>query len=309
MSDLTINKRASEQVVCWKIEDNTITPKTFLEIEKGLTIVVEADGNRSIQHASSTMNEIFFGKKPSLFGGNRPYKSCTIFVLDQSNEFFGEWGIGENAAINCFDKKYGVDAKAIAFGHYNYKVIDYYAFMSSMFEKNKNELTRDEIREKLRGTFTGEIKSVLSSQIAKYGVEGVQAKIGEVSELIIESLKGHALLKGMEITAMTIGNINYTKAHILEREKIDRLRMKKHEHDIGNEMKRSDLELEIERTQKIEVPVINAKKPESIVKPFPNKIIIEKTERTEKIYCSKCGAEHSATDSFCNKCGNPLKKK
>lgn len=299
MSTIEINKRSSEEIACWKLDPMEITPNTTITVQQGVTAVIKINGVTKLLVGGSTLVNTLLnpGKGAKLFGGNKPYESVEIYAVDQSTEFFAEWGLAGNMAIPCYDAENDVHANAVAFGEYRYRIDNFVNFIGSMsFDKN-NAITRSEIREFLRATSAGVIKSYLSAALAENSVRECQANVGEVSADIKDAINKALDAKGLTVYDFVILKISYDKDHAAVIGDIDKAKIGVKIKKIENDGRLDDVKVDKAKSE-VDIGLILANKGTT-----PAQAPKEK----EIVFCSRCG--HKNEDgNYCAKCGEKLKK-
>ena len=301
MSTIEINKRSSEEIACWKLDTMEITPNTTINVQQGITAVIKIDGvTKLLSGASKLANSLLNpGKGAKLFGGNKPYESVEIYVVDQSTEFFAEWGLAGNMAVPCYDEENDVHANAVAFGEYHYRIDNFVNFIGTMsFDKN-NAITRSEIREFLRATSAGIIKSYLSAALAENSIRECQANVGEISADIKDAINKALDSKGLTVYDFVILKISYDKNHEAVIGKIDNAKIDVRVKKITNDGSLDDVKV-AKAASEVDIGIINA------LNNKPQQPTVVKSE-TKIVYCSRCG-EKNEGGNYCSKCGQKLNK-
>jgi membrane protease subunit (stomatin/prohibitin family) len=298
MSTIEINKRSSEEIACWKVEVGELTPNTQIVVQQGVTAVIKINGQTKLlvggsALANSLMNP---GKGAKLFGGNKPYESVEIFAIDQSSEFFAEWGLAGNMAIPCYDAENDVHASAVAFGEYRYKIDNFVNFIGSMTFDKDNTITRSEIREFLRATSAGVIKSYLSAALAEMSVRECQANVGEIATDIKEAINKALDAKGLTVYEFVILKISYDKAHEAVLGVIDGAKLGVKVKKIENDGRLDDVKVD-KAASEVEIGLIMANKGAAPAEP----------KEKEYVFCSRCGHKNEL-GNYCSKCGEKLNK-
>ena len=301
MSTIEINKRSSEEIACWKLDPMEVTPNTTITVQQGVTAVIKINGvTKLLVGGSALVNSLLNpGKGAKLFGGNKPYEKVEIFAVDQSSEFFAEWGLAGNMAIPCYDEENDVHANAVAFGEYHYRIDNFVNFVGSMsFDKN-NAITRGEIREFLRATSAGVIKSYLSAALAENSIRECQANVGEISADIKDAINKVLDSKGLTVYDFVILKISYDKNHEAIIGKIDNAKIGVKVKKIENDGSLDDVKV-AKAASEVDIGLINA------LNNKPQQPTVVKSE-PQVIYCSRCG-EKNAGGNYCSKCGEKLHK-
>lgn len=308
MNKIQVAKRNNEEVACWRVDAQSVTPNTQIETDGTITVLVKANGKYGIQmRPSATVISLLEpGKNSKVFGGNKPYDNVEIFAIDQSSEFSAEWGLAGDEAIPCVDKEFGVDAKAVAFGNYFYKIENYNNFINVLPFNRKGEITRDEVREFLRAETAGIIKAYLSSEIAGKDLRTCQANIADYCEELKERINKKLYTKGITVYNFVVTQLAYEPLHEAKRRVMGDAKMSVAINHVGNKGRLDDLTVSRAKAD-IDIDYIkalnNGEGKEKISK--DNK---EKPAATEYVYCSRCGERNVATNNYCQKCGEKLRK-
>lgn len=299
---ITVLSRAKEEVVCWKEVYTDATPNTELEVGKGLTLIVNIDGQRKLCFKTTTLHGLLNpGKTTKLFGGNKPYDKVTIYAIDQTSEFSAEWGLGGPNAIACKDKEYDVDCTAVAYGKYFYKVENFFDFTASIFTEDQDKITRDELREFLRDATTGLIKSCLAANIAKFGVEESRANAAKISEELRTSINASVASKGITVYNFSIVNLDYDEKHKADRNAISRAKMDGNITRVKNDTLRDDIDVMAAKVNRVDTPLIYAEQGivgSSQASAAPVQIVV----------CPRCGEKNDSKVNYCSRCGEKLGK-
>ena len=302
MEKLVIKKRTSEEMACWKVSAEGVCPNTVIETDRGITLLVSVDGNNLMTAKNSfVVNSLVNpGKTTKLFGGKKPYASCEIYAIDMSTEFKSEWGLAGPSALPCYDDEFGVDAKAVCFGEYYYTVDDFYSFTRALPLGEKNEISRDDVREYFRSQTTAVVKSFLSSKVAGKDVKVCQGKLTEYSSDIKDQLNKVFDSKGITVQTFLVSNLDFEPTHKVYREKLKETKIGVKIKEVENDGRRDDISVDKERSE-IDIGIIkaiNGTDGDSDGKKSSGK----------KIRCSRCGEENDANDNYCFKCGEKLHK-
>ena len=342
MSTIEIKKRSSEELACWRVDlpEKSVTPNTVIENSANLTLLVKVDGKSKICAKSSfTVHSLYTpGKTTKLFGGNKPYESVEIIAIDQSSEFEAEWGIAGPNAIPSHDAENDVDCKVVAFGKYFYKIEDYYSFFNTLPFDSKGRISRDSIREYLRGETTGIIKSYLSSALAGADLRSCQSMLGTYSEAMKREINKHLELKGLTVYNLVIDRLAYDVRHesvrgamdearlnvkyqkilvegkkVVNEGKMDDLSVREAEAKLGIMCQEADARDLESRSKSYAVRTeadgnYEAKKSGSYFTPAKETVIREERAPEDKVvFCSQCGTRNEGAN-FCKKCGARLKR-
>ena len=298
MNTIEINKRSSEEVACWKVEPAQLTPNTTITVQKGVTAVIKVNGTTKLLTGGSALANSLLnpGKGAKMFGGNKPYESVEIYAIDQSTEFFAEWGLAGNMAIPCYDADNDVHATAVAFGEYRYRIDNFVSFIGSMAFDKDNVITRSEIREFLRATAAGVIKSNLSAALAAGSVRDCQANVGEIAKDIKDAINKALDAKGLTVYDFVILKVSYDKDHEANISKIDKTKIDVKIKKIENDGKLDDAKVS-QANADVSIGLINAL----------NNGKDKKDDDKITIYCSRCGHKNEG-GNYCAKCGQKLVK-
>lgn len=301
MEKLVVKKRSNQEIACWKVETEGICPNTVVESDAGLTLLVNVEGmNKVSAKRSFIMNSIVNpGKNAKLIGGKKPYTDCEIFAIDMSTEFVSEWGLGGAHAIPCFDAEFDVDAKAVCFGEFSYKIDDYFSFVRALPIGEKGEITRADVREYLRAETTNVVKGYITGKLAGRDIRECQAKLGNYSEEIKSILNDHFQTKGMTVQTFGMTKLDYEPAHLAHREDLKKAKIDVTIKGVVNEGRRDDISVERERSQ-IDIDLIRAQRGAA-----PS---TEDKKPQQKVFCSRCGEANAASDNYCCRCGEKLHK-
>ncbi len=302
MSNLEVKKRTSEDVVCRKVPAE-LTPNTLVTADSGLTLFVDVDGQHKVTMKTSfTVYELLNpGKKNKLIGGNKEYKDAVIYALDQSSEFDAEWALAGPYAIPCHDDELDVDCNAVAFGRYYYRVESFFDFLNA-FGKNE-EITRDDIRELLRGETTGIINAVLGAGVSQYGVKACRDHLGEYADELKEKINKRLISKGLTVYNLVIEKLDYDMRHREIRTGIGELKVDVKAKKIRNEGERDDIKTRAEEANTVLIPIMNAANGINEKQQAAKR---EERARREK-YCPRCGEANDISANYCYKCGEKLK--
>lgn len=304
MNKIQIQKRSAEEVACWRVDAEGVCPNTKIETDGGITVVVRVDGKIGIQMKSeaTVLSLIEPGKNTKLFGGNKPYDKVEIFAIDQSSEFNAEWGLAGDLAIPCIDKEFGVDAKAVAFGDYFYKIENYNTFINSLPFNKKGEITRDGVREFLRGESSGIIKAYLSGELMGKDIRSCQAKLADYCEDLKENINRKLYTKGVTVYNFVISKLSYEPQHEAKRKALGDAKINVAINHVGNTGKLDDLDV-VRKAADIDIDYIRANKaPAEPIDRAP-----KAPASAEYVYCSRCGERNVKGTNYCGKCGEKLK--
>lgn len=248
---IEIKKNSQKEIVCWKVDCAGVAPNTELVLEEGIVVIVKIDGESTYtSKTKSTIYSLFTpGKEKKLFGGNKVYDNCEIIAIDVDTNFDSEWGLAGPNAIPCKDKEIGIRAKAVAYGHFYYNIEDFFTFARSLKLDGRSAITRHEIREELRSTCTGIVKSYLAAKLAENTIEECQAKLSAYCNDMKKQLDKELVSRGLSVHKVEIGNLQYAKDH---EDKLDIVDEAKFENVVGaieNEGKRDDISVDMERAK------------------------------------------------------------
>ena len=299
MEKLVVKRKANKEIACWKVETEGVCPNTVVESDNGLTLLVNVEGQSKVSAKRSfIMNGIVNpGKNAKLIGGKKPYTDCEIFAIDMATEFVSEWGLGGANAIPCYDAEFDVDAKAVCFGEFSYKIDDYFSFVRALPIGDKGEITRADVREYLRAETTNVVKNYIVGKLAGRDIRECQAKLGHYSEDIKGTLNDHFSTKGMTVQTFGMTKLDYEPAHLAHREDLKKAKIDVTIKGVVNEGRRDDISVEREKSQ-IDIDYIKAKNSKEVLGSGDYK----------KVFCSRCGEANKASDNYCCKCGEKLHK-
>ena len=298
MKTLEIKKRNSEEVACWVVDAKGTAPNTVIDNPERVTLVVRIGGSSKITAAASfTPNGLYNpGKNTKLFGGTKPYDDIEVIAIDQSSEFFAEWGVAGPDALPFYDVDNGVDCKAVAFGKYYYKVVDFHAFLATFSFDAKGEISRSNVREYLRTATAEVIRSYLSSAIANKDMRVCQSQITEYCEDIKENVNKVLASKGIEVYNFAINKLSYDLEHERKRGAIDNARMDVNIHKVANEGKKDDISVQ-DAAADVQVKLINAQGQAA------GGAAVNGAVGT--VFCPRCGTKNENA-RFCKSCGEKL---
>ena len=295
MEKLIIKKR--EEIALWKVNAEAVCPNTEIELDDGIVMLVKVEGQRKVcSKTSFTVNSLLNpGKSTKLFGGKKPYSDCELFAVDVSSDFESEWGVAGENAMRCFDTEFEVDAKAVAFGMYKYKIQDYFEFASCFSLGEREEISRADVREYLRSECVGVVQPYLASKIAG-GLRAAQASMAGFVEDVKFRLNKSLERKGVEIVAFTIKNLDYEPAHLQNREALKQAKIGVTIKGVVNDGRRDDISVD-KAASEVDIGYINALNGNG-----------GEAASSPKVFCSRCGEANDAKDNFCHKCGEKLHK-
>ncbi len=303
MEKITIKKRTN--IACWKVPCDGACPNTVIESDDGLTLIVYVENDRKITSKHSvTLNSLVNpGKQNKLIGGWKPYTSCEIYAIDMGTEFKSEWGFAGPAAINCFDPDLEVEAKAVCFGEYCYVIDDFFSFIRALPMGDKDEFSKNDVREFLRSITAGTARGYVSAKIAGKDLNACQAHVGEYAEDIKYELNKQFDSKGVTVNSFTI-NLDYEPSHKVAREALKGAKVDVKIKGIVNEGRRDDISV-AKAASEVDIGIIKAVKGGDSSKSSDH----HKEEKNKgKIFCSRCGEPNNTDSNYCKKCGEKLKK-
>lgn len=308
METLKIQKRAAQEIACWKVAVDQLTPNTVISVDPGITAVLKIDGATKIMTgADKVVNSLMNpGKGTKLFGGNKPYANVEVYAVDQSSEFFAEWGLAGNMAIPSYDYDNDLNCNVVAFGEYFYKVENFVNFIGT-FSFENGVVTRDDIREFLRAETAGVIKGFLTSELSAYGLRECQTKLPSFSEDIKEMINKHLDSKGLVVYNFVILKLSYDPKHLAKIGVIDDAKLDVRVKQINNMGRKDDISVRKDDVD-VDISLIKAKgeagrggapaAPAAPVTPADNGRVI---------ICPRCG-ERNVNSNYCSKCGEKLNK-
>lgn len=302
MEKIVIKKRVGEELAYWKVACDGAYPNTVVETDVGITVIVKVDGENKITTQNKfTINGLLNpGHNTKLMGGKKPYKSIEIFAIDMSSEFKSEWGLAGHSALPCYDAEYGVEAKAVCFGEFFYKIDDFFSFLRWLPLGEKDAISRDDIREFLRAQTTGIVKSHLTSVLANKDIKVCQSKLVEISQDVKEELNRLFDARGLTVQSFNVFTLDYEPAHKANREVLNVAKMGVKVNSVVNEGKRDDISVAKAKSE-VDINYINA----------INGNTANSSEKKEdaKVRCPRCGEANSVGTNYCYKCGEALNKK
>ena len=307
MEKLVIKKRVSEEMACWKVPCEGIYPNTVVEADPGLTILVNVDGqNKLTTKRSFTVHSLLNpGQNTKFIGGKKPYARCEIFAIDISTEFKSEWGLAGPTALPCYDSEFGVEAKAVCFGEYFYNIDDFFSFVRWLPMGDREQISRDDVREYLRSQTAGIAQSHLNAVLANRDIKVCQSKLGEIAEAIRGELNKKFDSKGLTVHSFIVSNLEYEPAHKANREILKAAKVNVKLKEIVNEGRRDDISVEKDQSE-VDIAYINAY---NNVHSEKEKKESKAEDAAAKIYCPRCGEANNANVNYCFKCGEALRKK
>ncbi len=323
MSTVSILKRNSEDVACWRVSFDALTPNTVIDNASRLALIVKVNGQSKFSAQSSfTVHSLFHpGKDTKLLGGNKPYDSAEIIAIDFDSEFSAEWGVAGPNAIPTYDRENDAECKVIAFGAYFYKIDDYYSFFLSVPMSKDGKITRDDIREYMRAETTGIIKAHLTDALSIDDLKFCQKRLEQYSKDIVRKLNERLTNRGITVYNFVIHKMSYDKAYEEKRNLISEAKMEAKLNSIGNEMRLDDLRVEKAKAD-LEISYMKAANeltapqapepapapiPEPTPAPAPAPAPAPKQEEPATIYCPRCGTSNQDA-LYCRKCGERLVK-
>lgn len=305
---IEIKKRSSEGVVVWRVEAADVTPNTVIAPERGITLVITADGTTKVLARENLMNSLFNpGKKKKLIGGNKPYKHCEIYAVDQSSSFEAEWGLGGPTAIPCCDSEIGVDCTAVAFGTYTYTIGDSLGFRTAMQLDKHGVITREEIREFLRSETTGLIRAHISAQIGGKDWKSWPTDYTDMLAILKKEINKQLDSKGLEVTNVSIMKLSYDAKQQAVRERVGAVKAEVYIKKIENSGKRDDVDVATGYVSGVVVPIINAEKGIAPGAGTAKKNDASKSDDAPKtIRCPRCDTENPVGAIYCSRCSQRL---
>lgn len=302
MEKIIIKKRTN--IACWKVPCEGACPNTVIESEEGVTLVIYVEGNRKITSKRSlTFNSLVNpGKDTKLIGGWKPYASCEIYAIDMGTSFVSECGFAGADAISCHDPELDVEAKVVCFGEYTYVVDDFFSFIRSLPMGEKEEFSKNNVRDFLRSITAGTARAYIASKIAGRDLASCQARLGEFQEDIKNELNRSFDSKGITVTAINL-TIDYEPAHKAAREALKGAKVGVKIKGIVNEGRRDDISV-AKAESEVDIGIIKAMKGGENGKSESR----NEEKSTGKIFCSRCGEPNNADSNYCKKCGEKLRK-
>lgn len=287
MEKLIIRKR--KEVACFKVMADAVCPNTEIEIDDGLVLVIRVEGEEKMSAKRSfVMNSLINpGKAAKLFGGKKPYSSCEIYAIDTLTEFNSEWGFGGPTAIPCYDADFEVEAKAVCFGEFTYRIDDYFAFVRALPLDEKDEFSRADVREYFRNITVNVVRPYLVGKLAGKNLPDAQSEIQKYSDSIKDRLNDEFDLKGITVNNFAISRLEYENSHIANREALRNAKIDVKIKGVVNEGKRDDISVNRAENE------ANA---------------IGSGAQAASVRCPRCGEMNSASANYCTRCSEPLRK-
>ena len=301
---IKIGKRSTEEVACWRVKTDTLTPNTEIIIgDDGVTALVTIDGvTRVCTKGKTTVYSMFNpGKQKKLIGGNKNYAEYDVLAIDQSSEFMAEWGLAGSNLISGKDFELDIPCEFVAVGQYRYKIENFVGFARA-FALEGGVLTRDDIRESLRTETTAIIKNYLSAKLLAFKFEDCLANLEKYSAAILEEINARLANKGLTVYGFTISRIDYTEQHKIKRQQLHNVKASNAVNKAINEGRRDDISVEEMEAKRVVIPLIHAKNGS-----YPEKKQEAEDHKTEEriITCPRCG-ERNVNNNYCHKCGEKL---
>lgn len=246
------------------------------------------------------------GKGNKLFGGNKPYDNVEIYAVDQSSEFFAEWGLAGNMAIPAYDHENDVHCNVVAFGEYFYKIENFVNFIGSFPFNDDGIITRDDIREFLRAETAGVVKSFFTSKLNQFGLRACQSRLEEYAEDIKDTINKKLDAKGMTVYNFVVLKLSYDPKHEAVIGAIDHAKLDVKVKQITNVGHRDDISVARDAAD-IDIALIkahgDANRPQVPAQSGSSRAI----EGGHTIVCPRCG-EKNTNSNYCCKCGEKLVK-
>lgn len=311
---IEIKKRTSEEITCWKVDAAELTPNTVIAVDQGITAVVKIDGQSKllIGRSSTAHGLLNPGKTTKLIGGNKPYERAEIYAVDHSSEFKAEWGLGGPNAIPTIDPDYNVNASAVVFGEYYYKIESYINFVNAFTFDEEGAITRNDIREYLRNEIAGIAKTFFTAKLGQFGMRACQAKLSDFAEDLKENVNKHLLAKGITVYNFTVLKFSYDPKHLADIAKLDGKRMTNAAQDLDNANQMGQLNVvsaaaDIQNKANLSmghaIGMANGHLKPDGASSYPAKKAKQPAEKV--VFCAKCGKKN--TDAkFCSGCGAQL---
>lgn len=312
MTTITIKPRRNEEVICWKVDATDAAPNTQIEIEGKMTAIISIDGEMHVQMGGtkSIFSHFNPGKTRKMIGGNKPYKKIQIYALDQSNEFLAEWGLAGDTAMPCHDRELDVDCNAVAFGTYAYRVENFINFVNTCLTGDDAELTRDDLREMLRGEVAAIAKSVLTQKLAIGDIRACSMHLTEFADEIKEQINKRLDSKGMTVYSFVIEKLDYDNQHKMIKGVFTGAELDLKLGKIKKEGALDDLDVESKATEIGNTRIRAIKGTDSAAAKaaaLPEKKAADALPAAHTIVCPRCG-ESNTNSNYCNKCGEKLVK-
>ena len=309
---IEIKKRNSEEVACWRVEGQAVTPNTLVAVDRGVTVVLKINGQAKLivgNGGQTVINSLMKpGKGAKLLGGNKPYEKVEMYAIDQSSEFRAEWGLGGPSAIPAYDKENDVHCTVVGFGEYFYKIENFVNFISAFSFNNQGEITRDDIREVLRSEVVGTVVSFMTAKVAALGLPGCQAKLPVFTESIKDEINKHLDSKGLTVYNFVFAKLDYDVKHAAALSALDDLKLGVKAKKIANEGNLNDISVN-QAAADVDISVIKAVgEAEGMARGHlpPSESGKGVTLPTVKAqFCPRCGTKNTGAN-YCAKCGEKL---
>lgn len=307
-------KRASSDLICWKVDAANITPNTLIVPDTGLNAIIKLDGEEFTTMAPCTVYSLVKpGKQKKLFGGKSSYDNCEIYAVDVKGEFSAEWGLGGDSAIPFKDDELDVDCYLVAYGSYSFKISNYITLLNSV-PRNEGRLRRVDIREFLRAKTTGVIRSYLQSQVSGRDLTTAQRNCRQYEEFIMEELRNVLLQNGLIPLSFSIQSIDYAPEHLRKRTAIGNAKVQRTLTGIEADTAKIVINVEGTHVQEVEAPRADVYKTikqadASVQSPVVRDAHDSRPERKFTVICPRCGTENDAAANYCARCGESLRRK
>lgn len=324
MTEIKVEKRFRDEIVCWKVSAVGASPNTVLKPDVGITLIVKAEGGVQTLMGGkvSTIYGLFNKNDKKIIGGNKPYpsESISIDAVDQNSFFDAEWGLAGPNAVKCFDPDFGVDCTAIARGKYKFVIDNYYSFVSSMPYADNGVITKSSVRDYLRTEASAVILSRIAALAASCDMIEAQTKILACAEEIKSDLNKRFVANGLTIMDFVIDCFDYSPEHTRNRARLNSAKMSTEITINENRGRFSDADV-LKKNVDAMMPFYLAQNPESKIVYKTNGKTFSTDERDNDcddkkrgnadnyvVYCSECGTKHKKGTNFCSKCGAKLSK-
>ena len=319
MSEVKVEKRVRDEIVCWRVSTDGLTPNTVLKPDNGITLIIKAEGGVQTLMGGkvSTVYGLFNKNDKKLIGGNKPYPadSVSISAVDQNSFFDAEWGLAGPNAVKCFDPDFEVDCTAVARGKYKFIIDNYYSFVSSMPMEDDGTISKSVVRDYLRTEASAVILSRIAALAASCNMIQAQTKMLSYADDIKNDLNKRFIANGLTITDFVIDCFDYSPEHKNNRERMKRAKMVSDIKIIENKGASSDADV-LKKNVDAVVPYYLAQNPDSKMVYKPGGNTFRANDQSSKksapedsvVYCHACGAKNIAGANFCSKCGEKLSK-
>ena len=313
MTKIEIKKRKSEEVVCWRVDATGAMPNTVIETDGNITVLIRVDGEMRVQMGGTATIYSHFapGKKNKLIGGKKPYEKIEIYALDQTSEFLAEWGLAGDTALPCHDRELDVDCNAVAFGTYAYRVENFVNFINASAASEREEITRDDLREMLRAEVAAVAKSCLTQKLAIGDIRACSMHLAEFADEIQEAVNQRMDAKGLTVYNFVIEKLDYDAQHKQVKGVFTGAELDVKLGRIRNEGARDALDVEGIATEIGNTRIRAIKGTDAVAAGARTDAALPRGERGGQLppattrICPRCG-EKNTDSNYCKKCGEKL---